>query len=401
VSVRRWPLALVALPALFARCVLVAPFALFALIGCGGTHTPIALTVVAAEARGGAILDRAVHTPIDDAVRLRVVHLPESASVDPAAERALADRAARLALARDAYVTHGDFDACLAALDDAALVPAALAAGDRDGAARVLTFRCACALARGDEAAALDVARTLGALGLAVPASADDISPRAERLLADAVVAAHAAPTVRVEVAVTPAGAQVALDGRASTCRAPCVLALRAGAHVIAATADGYDDAHTRIEVALDQPAQVALRLPPATPERAARQWRARSAAESDTGAALNLLQVAARDRRIVWFDAAPAPRGQLRVRLALAIDDVRPRRMERLALAADIVPATRAALRELLTEAGVIPPRPLYEEPLFWAAVVAAGLISGGISAALLFEPSVRVPVYAGGTGP
>ncbi|MCC7540672.1 MAG: PEGA domain-containing protein [Deltaproteobacteria bacterium] len=371
--------------------------------GCGGAVRATGVSVVTTGAADAT--RRALATPIDPAVRLRLADASVRGTVErPGARsgerpgvqpRAQGDPAldAVLAAARSAYVETLDMPACIEALSPPALVVSALARGDRDAAARVLTYLCACHLAAGDDAAAARVATQLGTLGLPIPDAADAISPRAERLLADATAAAVRAERVPLAVRSTPEGAGVWIDGRNAACVTPCTLDVVAGEHVVALTRAGSADAHETVRVSRSAAGDVVeLTLPPATPELAARQWRER-AGDADAWEAMRLLQIAVRDRRVVLLDGQRGAR-DLRLRATLVIDDQPPLRIERRAQPASARDAVRALLHDLLTEGGVIPPRPIVEEPLFWIAIAGAATIGAVVTGALLFEPDVRTPV-------
>ncbi len=364
--------------------------------GCAAAPRPVGVTVVleGAVSRSPAVR-RAVEAPLDPSVELHVARL-EASEAPPSAEAPLE---ARIAAARQAYQETLELDACVDALSDPGTVDAALASGDRGGAARALTYLAACLDARGDAEPAAAVAARLGALGLDVPEAAGGVTPRVETLLSDAVRAAASASRVTFEVRSEPAGARVAIDGLDAHCTTPCERRLIEGDHVVALSRDGSEDAWERVRVAAGGARTIALA--PATPERAAAQWRARYGGARDSWPALQLLQTAVRDRRVALLDGGGAGEGGLRLRAALAVDDDVPLRVERLVPPASLAEGTRGVLRDLLTSAGVIPPRPIVEEPLFWIAVAAAAVVAAAITGALLYQPEVRVPVGVLGRAP
>lgn len=376
-----------------------AALAACALAGCGASLAPAGVTVVLEGSAPRAEVRRALETPIDPAVALRPVELedaPAARATDPADDTL----ALRIASARRAYVETLELDACVDTLGDPALVHQALARGARERAARALTFLAACLHARGDETAAVAVARRLAVHGLDVPAAAGAVSPRVESLLAEAVASVASAPRIALDVRSEPEGAEVSLDGRAVACRTPCRIELVAGEHVVALAAEGRESTWERVQVDAHAARELAFELAPASPGLAAAQWRERHRAAPDAWPSLRLLQVAARDRRVVllWTERDEA---LVRLRAALAIDDAPPRRVERAAPADALEEATRAALRDLLAAAGVIPPRPIEEEPLFWIALIGAAAVAGGITGAILYEPPVENPVSVIGRAP
>ncbi|MDQ3033371.1 MAG: hypothetical protein M3Y87_13205, partial [Myxococcota bacterium] len=124
-----------------ARAVAVAAHALLA--ACGGAR-PVGVTVVLEGATAeSAEVRHALAEPIDPAVTLRIARVPAARQGASADDEGTA-LGSRIAAARSAYVETLDFGACIEALSDAELVPDALARGDREGAARALTFLCAC-----------------------------------------------------------------------------------------------------------------------------------------------------------------------------------------------------------------------------------------------------------------
>jgi hypothetical protein len=349
---------------------------------CGTAPRPTGVTIVlegAARDVRGALAD-----PIDPAVRLRVTDVPAPRPIDRDTELESA-----LARARTAYVETLDMPGCIEALSPPSLVIDALARGDRDGAARALTYLCACHLAAGDIAAAERTAERLGVLGLAVP-DADAISPRAESVLANAAARAAEAARAPIAVGTIPAAARILVDGRDAGCTTPCAIELAPGAHVLAFSLDGHDDTHVVARAPGDA---VEVELRPASPERAARQWRERHSGAPDSWGSLRLLMTAVRDRRVALLTGIPSGDTYL-LRASLAIGSERPLRVERSAARATLDESARAALRDLLTRAGVIPPRPIHEEPLFWIAIAAAAGLAAGITAGLSWEPEIRTPV-------
>ena len=139
-----------------------------------------------------------------------VAGLAPHALVLPPSPPAPADRTAGpLARARKAYAA-GDFDTCraeLARID----VAEALAAGERDAAARALAFDAACAWGGQGVTAARAIAARLAAYGLALPDAA--IAPDIEAVIGEALVAAGNARGYPIAVRGEP-GARLRVDGR-------------------------------------------------------------------------------------------------------------------------------------------------------------------------------------------
>ncbi|MEZ4338823.1 MAG: PEGA domain-containing protein [Sandaracinaceae bacterium] len=368
---------------------------LLALLGaCGGPALrPTGVSVVLSGATAGRDeVTSALAAPLDPAVRIRVARPEPSAPPAPLALEAA------VAAARADYVETADMAACAERLGPFVPIAQALARGERELAGRALAFLAACHLAAGDPEAARRTADLLGVLDLPVPSSAaEGISPAAEGLLADARAAAHAATPVPLEVRSAPEGARVSIDGRPTACATPCTSLVGPGRHVVTLMADGFDDASDVVEVT--EATQLALTLAPASPATATAQWWARHEGAPETWPSLRLLQVAAGDRRLVLLSGAPAEEG-LQLRAALVVDDRPPRRIERFAAAGSVADVTRDALRDLLRDAGVIPPRPLVEEPLLWILTVGGAAIAALVTGLALYEPEVRVPVGVIGRG-
>jgi hypothetical protein len=360
--------------------------------GCGGARAPIGVTVVLEGAPAASPAVREVLAePLDPSVELRVAGVPTAGgAVDPAA----VDLDRRLAAARRAYVETLEFDACAESLADAGLVTGALARGDRTAAARTIALLTACRLAGGDADGASRAAAQLGVLGLAVPDEAASMSPRAEQLLAQAVVDASSLERAELQIETEPAGAAVRVDGRDTTCRSPCSVELARGEHVVAASLDGREDAHALADAPRDAP--LAIALAPAQPDVAAAQWRARYAAEIESAGSLRLLQTAVRDRRVLLV-VGTGDGSSLRLRAALAVDDAQPLHVERV-VRADAPEDARGLLRDILSSGGIIPPRSIAEEPLFWIALVGGAALAAGITAGLLYEPEVLTPIVVRG---
>ena len=289
--------------------------------------------------------------------------LPHALVVPPGEPPPADHTSGPLARARTAYAA-GDFDACrgeLARID----VPASLAAGLRDAAARALAFDAACAWGGQAQAQARTLARRLAGFGLALPDA--PIAPDIEAVIGEAIVAAGNAKTQPVAVRGTP-GARLAVDGRPPGCALPCTVDLIAGDHVLAVTADGFTPAHQVVRVPDSR--DVALPQLPAAPALAQAQWRARGGATDAIGARL-IAELSGEPRVAVLRGAS----GALIVDGALA------------ATASDRDP--QRLLRELAYGAGVLRRPSVWQRPWFWIAVSGVALgVAAGITA-LTYQPT------------
>ncbi|HEX4418044.1 MAG TPA: hypothetical protein VH165_09105 [Kofleriaceae bacterium] len=287
------------------------------------------------------------------------------------------DTAAPLARARKAYAA-GELEACRAELAHVD-VPRVLAGGRREVAARVLAFDAACAWGQQAQAAARGLAARLASFGLAVPDTA--IAPDIEAILGDAIVAAGNAHPRPVRVRGEP-GARLGVDGKPPACALPCTVDLVPGAHVLAATADGFSDAMR--EVRIPDITDVTLAQAPASPALAAAQWRARAGrglpATDAVGA--KLIAQLGGERRIALIDGARTG-GALTG--ALILDGT-------LAARATAARGDEAGLlRELAYDAGVLHRPSVWKRPWFWIAVSGAAIGAAVAIIAITYQPSVE----------
>ncbi len=308
---------------------------------------------------------------------------PEPLGLEPSLQRA-----------RRHYVD-AEFPACLEVLGHERLLTGALAEGQRQTAARLLFWRAACHVGRGDTAAARAVAEELGVLGLEVPSDVEAASPEVGRVVAEAAQSGLARMPGALHVAADDFPGQVSVDGRPGLCATPCALQLPEGQHVVRVDVEGRLPAVQ--SVSLRAPGtQVTLHTTPAPPEVAAAQWNSHYAArgEVDSAGALRLLSTALRAPRLVLLSAEPES-SRVRLRGTLAMDGQVAVRAERGAEATRLPGAVEGLLRDLLTAARVVePPPPLYKRPGFWVAVGAVALAAGATTAVLMHEPSVRTEV-------
>ncbi|MEO8700493.1 MAG: PEGA domain-containing protein [Kofleriaceae bacterium] len=300
-----------------------------------------------------------------------VATLPEPIATDTSAEA----YGTALAQARKAYVA-AEFPRCRTAL--AAIDPIALLDRQRATAARVLMWRVACSVGEGTPLAALRDAETFAAIALETPADISAVTPDVEALLAEAAVAIAKEPAAPLRVVVAPAGARVAIDGRADRCVAPCTVMLARGAHAIGVVADGFEPAWRQVLVPADR--EVIVELAEAAPPVIAAQLRLRIArgAAVDEPATLALVTRAVRARRLLVLGIEP---GRL---VGAVYEDGRVgARGERTA-------TTATAAAELANElvARSQPVTPLWRHPKFWISVGAAAVLAAGITGYFLFRP-------------
>jgi hypothetical protein len=340
-----------------------------ALGACGSA--PKHAIAVAVLVEGDAAAVGAVAPDAVPGLELRALALPAPAPAPANAAAALVTRA------RSAYA-QGDHDACRAELARVELVRV-LAAGDRNLAARAVTLEAACAYGARRPADAQAASTRLAALGLALPEAA--VAIEVEAMIGKAIAAVGRGP--RHGLAVTgEAGARLAVDGRPAGCALPCTIDLPAGDHVLAADADGFEPAARLVRV--PDTRTVALEQVPASPELAARQWRARLgrglSPTDPTGVAL--IARLARSPRVVLLRGGERVDGALVVDGALAASGAR-RRGEAPAL-----------VRELAYDARVLRRPPVWARPWFWIAASGATLLAAAAVVAVTYEPDVRTRV-------
>jgi hypothetical protein len=326
----------------------------------------VALLVEGDAAAVGAVAPGAV-----PGLELQALALPAPAPPPPS------DAAAIVARARSAYA-QGDHDACRAELARVDLVRV-LAAGERNLAARAVTLDAACAYGARRPADAQAAAARLAVLGLALPESA--VAIEVEAMIGKAIAAVGAQP--RHALAVTgEAGARLAVDGRPAGCALPCTIDLPAGDHVVAVEADGFEPAARLVRVPDTQ--TVAVEQGPASPELAARQWRARLGRglppTDPTGVAL--LARLARQPRVVLLRGGAHLDGALVVDGALAASGARGRG------------EAPALVRELAYDGHLLRRPALWARPWFWIAASGATLLAAGTTVAVTYDPGVRTRV-------
>lgn len=354
------------------------------------TLPALALDATPPAGRGAAITAGLARAPIANIQLTPVALPPPPTEVTPPR-----DDQPSLAAARAAYLDV-DPDGCLRQLADVD-VPALLARGDRDTAARVLVLRFACEFDDQPTAARI-TATQLATFGLALPPEVSVTKPPAEALLDEVRRAVGAQPLTALAVTSTPAAAALALDGLPVDCQTPCTLRVRPGVHVLTATLDGHDPATAVVDASTD--VARALPLTPAAPEAIAAQLRARlrRGGAGDDPVTLALAAAAVRAPRVLVVVPSEVG-GAVRLIGALVDRGAVLARAETRTPVATLGDASARLARELLLQARVIAPAPpVWRRWPFWAAVGGAALAAGAISFALLYEPDPSTSVVIGG---
>jgi hypothetical protein len=343
--------------------------ALAALAGCAATPLhpiPVAVLVDGDLPAASPLPKTAVA-----GLELRPIALPA-----PAAAVA-DDDAAIITRARKAY-GQGDLDACradLARVD----VTKLLAAGDRGLASRALTFTAACASSALAKTEAATAADRFASFGLELPDSV--VSPDVEQLIGNAIARAGAAK--RHPLAVTgEIGARLSIDGRPAGCALPCTIDLGPGDHVVAVDADGFQPAVRTLRI--PDVATIAVAQQPASPELAARQWRARLGhgfpGADLVGAAL--IGRFAGERRVAFVHAGASLTG------ALVVDG------KSLASAERDRGDPAGLVRELAYDGKILHRPAVWQRPWFWIAVSGAAVVLAGGIVAVTYQRPIHTSV-------
>jgi hypothetical protein len=327
---------------------------------------PVSLVVEGDRAAVGALGPGDV-----EGLELRVVDVPPVVHTPPSSD------APAITKARSAYAS-GEFDTCRAHVAPLDLV-AMLSSGRRDLAARALALDAACAWGGLAKTDAQRIAARFASFGLELPAQV--VAPDVEAMIGEASAAAGRSPRHAITIRGVQ-GARLSLDGRAAGCVLPCTLDVASGDHVLAAFADGFVDAARLVRV--PETTSVELSQPPASPELAARQWRARrdrGAPTTDpTGLAL-LARVARAPRIAVLY-------GSDRLDGALLVDGViRARGVRDRGEGATLV-------RELAYDSGVLERPSVLQRPWFWIVVSGLTLAVAGATVAYIYEPETRTVI-------
>ena len=346
------------------------------LVGCAHAPAPVALSIVVRGDDAAATeTRRAIESAPLAGITKTMLDVRATADGTPSQSDDALDRA------RAAY-DEPSFPKCLAAVGDPSLVSNALGRGDRERASKLLFWKTACLVLRGDEAGALASARALATYELDVPAERAD--PAVARLLVSTVMETSKAPRATVNVSSAGPELLVTFDGRRA-CTTPCAISAARGLHVV--HVEGDDVTPVDREVAVDAAAATEARFDPprATPDLAQKQWLERYASTPaiDGAASLHLLADATRTRNLALVVARGGAHPSLRG--ALVIDGlVRARAEKDGAKPAD----ASVLLHDLLVEGRVIERTSLIERPLFWIAIVAAAGLAAGVTYALATLP-------------
>lgn len=293
---------------------------------------------------------------------------PEAA---PPPEEAIAELRRR-------YV-YGEFLRCVAALQEPPLdVDALLDAGLREAADQVLVFGAACAFGGDDLASAERLLRRaqaaelpLAALGETTP----ETQAFAERVLA------NAPPIRRIRLESSPVGAQIRLDGRDRCPLTPCDLSARAGPHRLHLELLGFESRALTLQLDADLSRTVAL-APASGPELVTQLEHALtlpSAAEGGGQLAIARVAAEAYGARVVVLLRRDGD-----AHVAVVYD----RSRERFVSTVRDTSAERATYLASQEWRGIVEPRPVWRQPLFWTLVVGAA----GVAAVIVWL-AVRPP--------
>ena len=340
------------------------------LVGCGAPPARVPITVVV---RGDTVEAARAQSALRNE-NLQGVELRWAELDAPLVEPRGPDVAAALDRVRAAY-DEPSWQKCIAPIEDSSLVPALLAAGRRDDASRVLFWRAACLLLKGDVAGAKAAARELAARELDVPNEKSD--PAVQRLVADAALDASRAKGAVVHVVSAGPELAVSFDGRRAICTTPCPIVARPGPHSVRVEGDGRSpqDRELAVEAA---PVELRFDPPPAPPDLAARQWVSRWASSPavDGAPSLHLLADATRARDLVLVVAQGGAHPDLRA--ALVADGVVRARAEKDGARGDAAPAL---VHELLVTGHVVESASIFAKPLFWIGIAAAAGLAVGLT--------------------
>ncbi len=344
--------------------------AAIALIGCGAPPSRVPITMVV---RGDADETSRVRSALEhappDGIELRGVSVAaplvtaDAPNIDAALEQVHA-----------AY-DEPNWQKCIAPISDPSLASRLLAADKRDDAARVVFWRTACLLLKGDEAGAKEVARTMSSRNLDVPNEKSD--PAVSRMLHAAALDGSRAPTTTLTITSAGPELTVSFDGRPAMCTTPCPIPARTGTHTIRVEADGRSPETRDVEVS-DAPTTAQFDPPLASPDLAARQWVSRwsTSASIDAPRSLHLLADATRARNLVLVVATGGAHPSLSG--ALAIDGAVRARAHLEAVHGDAAPSL---VRELLVQGRVVDSSSIFKKPLFWIVVIAVAGAAAGVT--------------------
>jgi len=336
--------------------------ALVASVAC--SHAPLARVPITVVIRGDGderkIAERVLVSSPPEGVEIRTADISTPAALEtPSIEPELVH-------VRAAY-DEPNWQKCLAPLADPNLVSTLLGAYKREAASRVLFWRAACHLLRGDEADARSAASELASLGLDIPNEKSD--PAVPRLLDEAIDAAARRPTTTMTVVSAGTELSVSIDGHPSVCTTPCPIRVAPGKHALHVSGDGRVPEDREVDVGA-APLDVRFDLAVAAPELAAAQWVTRwaSSAAIDGPQSLHLLADATRARNLVLLVAQGGAKRNLQA--TLVVDGSVRARAEKEGSPATDAPAL---VHELLVSGHLIQTAPIYKNPFFWLSVAVA----------------------------
>ena len=348
-------------------------------------RSPSITVVVAGDRQYRGSLRDALTNPMTIPLRT-IVRLPpnEAAVVDDN----LSQIGELLASARTNYI-NANFSACSQDLADSQHVTRLLAERHRELAARLLFWQVACAVGSGKERTAQALATSFASAGLQPPAAIETVSPEVEALLARASRAVSEEKPGTLSVTADVEDAVVHIDGRKDVCKIPCQVDLARGDHVIAVSADGYQDSWRGTNVG--RSSTLSFTLVAASPDEASRQWVARYGSHSsiDSTPSVRLLARSIRNRRVVLV-TAERRKDSIVVRGAIAIDGNVAGRAERAATSdGELAAVAEGLLRDLLIRGNVLESAPpLHKRASFWLSVGGAAAVATAVTMFFLIEP-------------
>ena len=261
------------------------------------SHTPAARVPVTVVVRGDAIEVARAQAALAKAPPEGVEIRPLSLTTPLAPPESPAGIEGALDKVRVAY-DEPSWQRCMSPISEPSLVPSLLAAEKRDAAARVLFWRSACLLLKGDEAGAKSAARTFAGLDLEIPLEKWDSA--VPRLLHEAMLEASRESASTVNVVSAGPELTVSLDGR----RAVCVAGARfpRGMEHTRSAVDADGKSPEVRDVSVEQaPVVVHFNPPPASPNLAARQWVSRWSSSPRSTRRLPFICSPTRRARATW----------------------------------------------------------------------------------------------------
>jgi hypothetical protein len=268
-----------------------------------------------------------------------------------------------------------DFLRCLTNLQSSSLdVDRLLERDRREDAARVGTLAAACALGAGDKPRARELVHRLLVRGLESADTLRQTTPEFQTLVDEERISVRRLSSLTIEVQTNPDRASIHVDGILRCLNSPCRVHVIRGEHLITAEHLGRRPRAVTMDLKEDQRVTLALDEAPAEDVRG-QLLVALAAGTHPTDVEMSQAAASAFGARIVvlvWAEqnavhATAYDRAIDKIASHVAID-----------AGPDAVPAAvRAAVHE---ERGVIGPKPIVKQPLFWLTVAGVALLTGSI---------------------